>query len=412
MDAALLFLKKFAFVFHASHLALPQSYAFFAYDTPGILRFLCVGPWLLVPLGLGGVALLLTGSGSPGSPGSSGSSGSSGSGFSGFLIWFSFVPAYAASVALFFVADRYRLPLMVPLCVCGGGAIDYAIGAVRSGRVRRLAIPALVLATLFAAVNYPVALDDGRWTEGLRTAERLVIAGKYDEAERWAAWLDTHRAPHAGAGQLGVAQQLMVLGQHERALPYLQRAVQADPREPHAQFALGETLMKLGRTQDAIPYLRAGFEGDIELPAGGFEYARALVDTGDLAGAAAALRRIRPAESAEADEWLRLGRLAMEAKDPDAAEPFFRHAASMRPGDAATRQQYGLNLLVLNRFEDAARELEAAARLDPRDADTQSRLAYAEARLGRREEALRHALAALSINPQDQLAQQLAAALR
>jgi len=38
-DAARLFVKKFAFTFHAAHVPLPQSYAFFAYDTPGILRF-------------------------------------------------------------------------------------------------------------------------------------------------------------------------------------------------------------------------------------------------------------------------------------------------------------------------------------------------------------------------------------
>lgn len=394
LDAAGLFLKKMAFAFHASHVPLPQSYPFFAYDTPGLLRFLLVGPWLLVPLGAIGAAWRRP------------------SNVPAFAIWLSFMPAYAAAVALFFVADRYRLPLMVPLCVCAGGAVDYAISAIAARNLRRLVTPGIGLVALLAAVNYPVNLDEGRWTEGLRTAERLVISQRYDEAERWAAWLEAHHPPHPGAGQLGVAQQLMALGEYGRALPYLQRAVQAAPSEPHADYALGQTLLKLGRAAEAVPHLRHGFEAGIELPGGGEDYARALLDSGDRSGAAAALRRIRPTDSAEAETWLRLGRLGMESQAPDVAQRFFERAAQLQPGDAATRQQYGLNLLVLNRFEDAARELGEAARLDPANVDSLSRLAYAEMRLGRLDDARRHAQAALAANPVDPLARQLAAALQ
>jgi tetratricopeptide (TPR) repeat protein len=399
VDAVALFAKKFAFAFHASHVALPHSYAFFAYDTPGILRYLVVGPWILVPLGLIGAALLVRGS--------RGSTGSKGS-----LVFVSFIPLYAASVALFFVADRYRLPLLVPLSVCAGGAIAYAIDAIAARRMRALAVAAVSFAVMFAAVNAPVQLDDARWTEGLRTAERYVIERRYDEADRWATWLEAHHPPRPGAGQLGVGRQLVVVSQFERALPYLTRAHDADPSDPRADYALGQALLGTGKAREAVEHLRHGFEGGVELPEGGFDYPRALVDSGDLAGASAALRRIHPAENAEAEAWLRLGRLAMEARAPDAAEPFFRRAADMQPADAAARQQYGLNLLVLNRFEDAARELAEAARLNPRDADTLSRLAYVEVKIGRNAEARQHAHAALAINPSDPLAQQLAALLR
>ena len=164
LDAAALFVKKFAFAFHASHVPLPHSYAFFAYDTPGALRFLFVGPWLLTPLGLLGLAIghrKVAGTFPAKVPAT----------FAGkvpatYLIWAAFVPAYAASVAMFFVADRYRLPLMVPLAVTAGGAADFAIGAIAARRMRTIAVAALALVALFAAANVPVTLDDGRWTEG------------------------------------------------------------------------------------------------------------------------------------------------------------------------------------------------------------------------------------------------------
>jgi Flp pilus assembly protein TadD len=101
----------------------------------------------------------------------------------------------------------------------------------------------------------------------------------------------------------------------------------------------------------------------------------------------------------------------MEARVPDVAEPFFRQAVAMQPEAAAARQQYGLALLVLDRFEDAARELGAAARVNPADADTLSRLAYAEYRLGRLDDARRHARATLAIDPNDRLARELTAAM-
>jgi protein O-GlcNAc transferase len=89
---------------------------------------------------------------------------------------------------------------------------------------------------------------------------------------------------------------------------------------------------------------------------------------------------------------------------PDVADPFFRHAAAMRPDLAAARQQFGLNLLVLGRIDEAAKELAEAVRLDPRDPDSLSHLAYCDYKLGRAADARVHALAALALNPDDDLA--------
>jgi len=76
----------------------------------------------------------------------------------------------------------------------------------------------------------------------------------------------------------------------------------------------------------------------------------------------------------------------------------------MRPDLAAAHQQFGLNLLILERFDEAARELAEAARLDPRDPDSLSHLAYCELKLGRPGDARAHAAAALALNAGDQLA--------
>ena len=109
--------------------------------------------------------------------------------------------------------------------------------------------------------------------------------------------------------------------------------------------------------------------------------------------------------------WLSAGRSVTRSDGPAAAEPLFRHAVTLAPGAAAARQQYGLNLLLLERFADAARELGEAIRLDAADADSLAHLAYAEMKLNRLDPARHHVAAALKVDPAHDLARQLTAAL-
>ena len=282
----------------------------------------------------------------------------------------------------------------------------------RAAAARRwtaVASGAAAVLTLGIAVNWPLRVDEGRWLEGLRMAQQLVILGRYDEANRWALWLDDPsdsgvRGPRPAAGRYGVGAQLLVVNQPQRALLYLDAAHRADPADAHVEYALGQALLKLDRAQAAIPHLRRGFDAGIELPQGGYDLAVALQSAGDFPGAAAVVRRINPAASDDAEAWLRLGRLAAQVRAPDVAEGFFEHAARMRPDLAAARQQFGLNLLVLGKLMSRARGSREAVRLDPRDPDSLSHLAYCEYKLGRLADARAHALAAMSLNPGDELA--------
>ena len=185
----------------------------------------------------------------------------------------------------------------------------------------------------------------------------------------------------------------------------------SDPGRPEIEYALGQALLATGHAAEAIPHLRRGFDAGIEIPQGGYDLVVALQKTGDMQGALAVVQRIRPVEN-DAEAWLRVGRLAVELRGPVVAEQFFRRAVAIRPEDASGHQQLGLNLLVMHRYEEAARELGEAVRLNPRDADGLSRLAYCELELGRSSDARAHAEAALAVNPNDPLASRLLSVLK
>jgi tetratricopeptide (TPR) repeat protein len=416
-DAIALFARKFYYVFNAAHVPLPHSYPFFAQDERTGLRVAAVGPWLLIPLGLAGLAFA--------APTARRRE---------YIAFASFVPLYAASVALFFVAERYRLPILVPLCIGAGAALNalwsglriatprgsglQIARGVRSPKKSRLTPvadltpqadrrpdPGLVTAIIVLAVaaNWPLRLNDGRWDEGLRLAQRLAITSRYDEADRWIARINELDPSRTGAAHYGLGEQLLLLNRIDGAVGHLSAAHKADPAEPRVDYALGRALLKAGRVKEAIPHLRRGFDAGIEIPGGGFDYAVALHEVGDPA-VASVINRVRPSEIDDVEVWLRLGRMAAQARAPEVAEPFFRHGAQMRPDLAAARQQYGLNLMVLGRFEEAARELGEAVRLNPRDPDSLAALGYCELRLGRVADARAHAKAAVAISPDNALA--------
>jgi tetratricopeptide (TPR) repeat protein len=167
----------------------------------------------------------------------------------------------------------------------------------------------------------------------------------------------------------------------------------------------------VGRANEARPHLQLGFDQGVEIHLAGYDLAVALETLGDFPAAAKVIRAITPSEDDPADVWLRLGRLAAEVRAPDVAEPFFRRGVQLAPGDAAARHQFGLDLMLLGRYAEAAVEMAEAARLDPKDPDSLWRLGYCEYQLGRLNDARVHVEAALALNPNDEFAKQLAAAL-
>jgi tetratricopeptide (TPR) repeat protein len=287
-----------------------------------------------------------------------------------YLVWLAFVPSYAISIAVFFMAERYRLPLLVPLCLGSAAAIDGAWRAVITKRGTTLVVPAIACVLILAFANRPLPVHDGRWEEGLRLAEHLVTIGQYDDAEAWVARLESNAAQR-GRADFGVGVQLRLAGQTARAVPHLQRAT------------------------------------DARVPRSADELAIALQQSGDAAGAAKAIASVTPDATTDAETWLARGRLAMQARAPLEAERFFKQAVQLAPNQAGARLQYGLNLLVLDRCDAAIVELSAAHRLDPKDPEPLAHLAYCEIKLGQIEAGRAHAVQALALDPAHALARQL-----
>ena len=404
-QALALFARKLGYVFSAAFITLNYSYPFYAYDERTLLAVLFVGPWLLVPVGLVGLAI--------GAPRDRRFE---------YFAWLSFVPAYAIAVAVFFVTERYRLPILVPLCVGAGMAGDAiwrvvrppSKGAASSTRGTRRFQPELyalvAIVPLAVLVNRPVHVDDGRAEERTRMAEAMVARDRFDEAE---AWVEKAERGHPSPGVLHfrVARLYIVHRQPERAIEHLKKALQIDPNQPEVDYAYGQALVDAGRPKEAIPHLQNALRAGVRIDLAGYDMARALAAIGNRAGALQILQTVKPENPRDADSWDALGQLALQLESPSLAAAFFNQAVAAAPNASKPLVDLGLALAMMGRYPEAIANFERGLLIDPNDPAAQLNLAVAYAETGRVADARAHAQEALRLKPDYAKARQFLAAL-
>ncbi len=356
-DAAALAARKLGYTFSAVHVPLNDSYAFYAYDAGTLLAALIIGAWLLIPLGLAGLVVL--------APRHR---------LADYAVWCSFVPAYAISVAAFFAADRYRLPLLIPMCV-GAGAFADAIVPRRPQRGRQAlnlnsrsrglaARLTTVGAVLFVAVNWPLHVDDGRNEERTRMAEQSALAGDVAAANKWSDRAEESGGDAAVIG-LRVGRALAQSGHPAEAVRHLSRAIERAPGRPEIEYALGQALLDADRPGDAIPHLRAAVENGVRADVAGADLVRALTAVGDRDGARQALATVAPANPADGASWRALGDLAVALDAPDLELGFYSRAAEADPTDPIAQLNLAVALAETGNVGEARRRATNALRLNP-----------------------------------------------
>jgi tetratricopeptide (TPR) repeat protein/4-amino-4-deoxy-L-arabinose transferase-like glycosyltransferase len=398
-DAVRLFARKLGYTFDAAYITLNASYAFYAYDARTLLAVLFVGPWLLLALGLTGLVIgaLATARRTD------------------FLIWASFVPVYAVSVAIFFASERYRVPLLVPLCVGAGHVVDRIAffrlrpAAAKPGTIDALGI--VLLVALAFVTNLPIHADDGRAEERARMAEAMVTRDEIDAAEQWVQKAEAGY-PNPAVLHFRVGRLLLVHHRPDAALVHFRRALDLEPGRAEVEYGMGQALVDAKRFTEAIPHLQAALRAGVRVDLAGYDLARARAGAGDRAGALQTLQGIRPENPNDAVSWSALGQLALQLQSPSLGAAFFTEAVRAAPSTSKPHQDLGLSLAMMGRYQEAIAQFEQSVTIDPRDPAAQLNLAVAYAETGRKADARAHAEEALRLNPNYDRAKQFLRALR
>lgn len=343
--ATALLLRKLAYTVHQTDLPLNYSYAFFAEEEPSPLRFMFVGAWLLLPLGLAGAMTKRE---------------------RDFAPLLAFVPVYALSVALFFVSSRYRLPLFVPLAI-------FAAGVSRVRLAPKTSAAAAIAGVILAC--WPFNLDDGRSLEKTNMVALMIEERQFDDAERLLVeYAPEHEEPSRLRHRAAIAY--LSVDEPERAIPLFQSVLRDERAQPVLRSSATDELIRM--------YLKTNRADE----------ARALLSTVDAAKVSAARATT-------------LGRLALDARDSKRALLLLRSAVSRDPANALAWQLLGVALLAENDASGAIDALTRSRRLQPRDVDTVLFLGVAHQQIGDVERARAFAIEALKIDARFPAAQRL-----
>ncbi len=319
---------------------------------------------------------------------------------------------YAASVLLFYVFARYRLPLLPLLLLFAAHAVTALVpGGIFRGirlqpdsqrqklRSRWIPIAAAVTAVAVAA-NWPLLsprLMQAITETNLATA--LNERGRRDEAIAHfarAAQLAPGYAP--AYNNLGAA--LKAGGAIDEAIATYRQALTVQPDYPDAHYNLANALLAQNKFAEAEDHFNIALRTIPDSAGVRNNLGVALSAQGNRDAAVAAFQAAVAADPRSAKAYRNLGSALSDAGRTDEAIVALRQAAALDPKDAGIEYDLGSVLLEANRLDDAIAAFQAALALDPRMVAAHNNLGIA---LGQRGD-LRGAIAAfekaLALDPQ------------
>ena len=307
--------------------------------------------------------------------------------------------SYMASVLLFFVTARYRVPAIPVLLIFAAWTCRQLIIDWRSGRYRSLAVLGGAVAVLMVVLNLPVATvpdDDAqlhfdlgevylRKGEYKRSARHSLAAleltsGQYNYARHNLAVAYFHLGRHPDAvleGQRAVEQNprradtRVLLGraygaidQPRQAAAQFERALQLKAGSGMAHYYYGRLLYRSGRHEQAITHLaaaRAQSPQDFRIS---YELARCHQRLGQLDKALALFEASRQIEE-RADVINAIGAVHFQRGDLPIAREFFKRALVVESKNLEAGVNLGLVDLQDGRVAAAVQQLERMAAMYP-----------------------------------------------
>ncbi len=279
-----------------------------------------------------------------------------------------FVAAYSATVIMFFVNARFRMPVLPALLVFAAAGLVWLWDEMKGRRWFRVAAGLACVVAVAAFVNY----DFYSTHLGDRPQTHNTIGLAHASAGRYAQAVASYDraielAPAYAKAWNNRGLSLEGVGDPEAAFASYMRAAELDPLLATAPNNIGALLWGSGDLESALPWFERAVAADAWLPEAQYNLASVLT---------------------------RLGR-------GDEAEIAYQSAIRARPRFQEAWHDYGVLLEDSGRLSEAISAYQRAVIIDPRSANARNSLGIALARSGQYREAIMELEAALALAPGD-----------
>jgi tetratricopeptide (TPR) repeat protein len=232
----------------------------------------------------------------------------------------------------------------------------------------------------------------------------LMNRGQYVQVEmKTRPLLELH--PNLGSLWKLHAGALMLQGKD--ALAAMQRSGELLPTDAETHFYLGNARHDHGDLAGAAASLRRALTLNADFAEAHNSLGAALQDAGQAADAAASFRRALKLRPDFAEAHGNLGNALVDLGQLEEAVHHYRRMLELRPDLAEAHNNLGNALLSLRRFEEAVTSYQRALALRPNAPGAHANLGNALHALGRPQEALIHCRRALELEPDSAEAEQL-----
>ncbi len=173
---------------------------------------------------------------------------------------------------------------------------------------------------------------------------------------------------------LGVV--LLRSGKAPEAVTFLARAAANRPDDPQVQYFHARALAAAGRESEAIPIYERATELDPQEPSIWIELGQAQASLNQIEAASASYHKAGELDPQLRSYQLQLAEQVEKAGGREQALEMYQEFLQAEPANIAVRERVGMLLLALERYADAAKELQTVVDQSPTDA---ARAALAEA---------------------------------
>lgn len=283
-------------------------------------------------------------------------------------ILYAMLGVYAASLTVFFLFARYRVPLVPLSIVFAAAGLWHGLEVVRHGARRsRLATAAVAFAAGLLALLPLTDVESQKAATYKNFGAAMLESGRPAEAIGFFEKSLEHR-PDAAEAVRGIAEALAHQDRHGESRVAFERALALTPDDPLALLGLGQVQLLEGRTDAGLRTLAAAAQRAPEDPRAPFRIGMHHAHAGDLDAAIPWLREAAEREAAPHAARLELAKALYQAGRLDAARAEAAWIVQRAPTDL------GATLLLADLLEsdgafDRARQLaRRALRLDPGNA--------------------------------------------
>jgi len=310
-----------------------------------------------------------------------------------------FVLATFASYLPFFIAGRFRVPIIPFLLLFGAYGIHQLGRTIFAGQYRTAALRGAILAVLLGAAHVRlVPYEPQPAQRHLLRATCYRLADKIDPAIeecRAATQLD----PNSEEGHRRLADLLMLRGDPRQAAVHYQHAARLQPGRFEVQYNLAMALIAVGDHDRAVGHLRLAVQIQPEAAEAHYRLAGLLRRKGQIDAAIATYRQTIECDPNHIRARRDLAALLLSQRRPQEALDQLRWIVDRGDANADVHNLAGVAWKLIGDLDEAVASYRRALAINPDYHLAHNNIANVLAAQGRSDEAVAHYRRALEIKP-------------